>query len=41
MLLRNKKLRFRAVFYSPGEIAPVGQASAQVPQSMQTLGSML
>lgn len=28
-------------FYSPGAIAPMGQASAQVPQSMQTLGSMV
>ena len=28
-------------FYSPGAIAPMGQASALVPQSMQTLGSMV
>ena len=27
--------------YSPGLIAPVGQASAQVPQSTHTSGSML
>lgn len=27
--------------YSAGEIAPIGHASAHVPQSMQTLGSIL
>ena len=27
--------------YSAGEIAPIGQASAQVPQSTQTAGSIL
>ena len=26
--------------YSPGVMAPIGQASAQVPQSMQMLGSI-
>ena len=26
--------------YSAGAIAPIGQASAQVPQSMHTFGSM-
>ena len=27
--------------YSPATIAPIGQASAQVPQSMQAFGSIL
>ena len=27
--------------YSAGLMAPIGQASAQVPQSMQALGSMV
>ena len=31
---------FVCVNYSPGAIAPVGQASAQVPQSMQVSGSI-
>ncbi len=26
--------------YSPGSIAPIGHASAHVPQSMHTLGSI-
>ena len=28
------------LYYSSGAMAPEGQASAQVPQSMQTLGSI-
>ena len=33
--------RFLAGFdYSPGSIAPIGHASAHVPQSMHTLGSI-
>ena len=35
------RLQSSAVTYSAGSIAPIGQASAQVPQSMQTLGSIL
>jgi hypothetical protein len=27
--------------YSPATIAPIGQASAQVPQSIQALGSIV
>ena len=34
-----RKTKLRSV-YSPGAMAPIGQASAQVPQSMQTFGSM-
>lgn len=32
---------FYSTYYSAGEIAPVGHASAHVPQSTQTLGSIL
>ena len=31
----------QGINYSPATIAPIGQASAQVPQSMQAFGSIL
>ena len=40
-IIDDFRLEFFYPNYSPGTIAPIGQASAHVPQSTQVLGSIL
>lgn len=40
MKLMAMSFTSRVLLYSPGMIAPLGQASAHVPQSTQELGSI-